>query len=340
MTDKEAFQRGVLLAETFAKMKAPPDPSGWWVSEKLDGVRAYWNGSDFYSRNGLLFNAPKWFKAGLPKDAHLDGELWCGRDAFERCVQIIKYQKGSTADEWQHLSFLVFDAPVFEGRDDHAYEERVAFVERATKASEHAKAVEVRRVRDQAHVDDLLQSVLAAGGEGLMLREPGSRYVRVRSSSLLKVKTFVDAEAKVVDHAPGKNRLQGMLGALQCEMPVSGVRFEVGTGFADAERNLVGAKRRWPVGSVISFKYQNLTAKGVPRFPVFLRARADKTWDEVVADAQKDVDDKASGAGGPPALSRTPSLLMSSVEPRPSAPEASPHQPSVVSVGAKRKRGQ
>jgi len=333
MTDSMAFKHGVLLAETFEKVKVKPDPMGWWVSEKLDGVRAYWNGSDFYSRNGLRFDAPEWFKKGLPTDAHLDGELWSGREEFERCVKIIKYQKGSTADEWHNLRFLVFDAPVFDGRDDHGYEERVAFLEQATHESAYGKAVKVRRVRDQSHVDELLKGVLAAGGEGLMLREPGSKYVRVRSASLLKVKTFVDAEAKVVGHAPGKNRLQGMLGALQCEMPISGVRFEVGTGFVDADRNLAGAKRRWPVGSVVSYKYQNLTAKGVPRFPVFLRARVDKTWDEVVADAQKDLDDKAAAAvAGAPSLGRAPSFLVASIEP--ASKEAQP-----AAVGAKRKRG-
>ena len=89
MADPYAFKRGVLLAETYEKVPAF-DPSGWWISEKLDGVRAYWNGQNFYSRNGLLFDAPAWFKVGLPKDTHLDGELWCGREQFERCVGIIK----------------------------------------------------------------------------------------------------------------------------------------------------------------------------------------------------------------------------------------------------------
>ena len=56
-------------------------------------VRAYWNGSAFYSRNGLKFDAPAWFKKGLPSNSHLDGELWCGREQFERCVGIIKYHK-------------------------------------------------------------------------------------------------------------------------------------------------------------------------------------------------------------------------------------------------------
>lgn len=307
MADLErVFKKGVLLAETYEKVQPPPDITNWWVSEKLDGVRAYWNGRDFFSRNGLLFEAPAWFKVGLPEDTHLDGELWCGREAFERCVGIIKYQKGSTASEWKNLVFLCFDAPVVGGREDLPYEERVAAIEAVTQGCEYARGVNVRRCGGRAHLDELLQSVLAHGGEGLMLREPESQYVRVRSKSLLKVKTFQDAEAKVVGYSKGDRRLSGMLGALQCEMPLSGVRFEVGTGFTDAMRNWLGAKRRWPLGSVISYKYQNLTKKGVPRFPVYLRERADKSWDEVVADAANDVADKE---GGPPSIARAPSLM-------------------------------
>jgi len=111
-----------------------------------------------------------------------------------------------------------------------------------------------------------------------------------------------------VGYAEGKNRLTGMLGALRLAMPVSGNTFEVGTGFKDAERNWTGAKKRWPVGKVITYKYQNMTAKGVPRFPVFQRVRTDKSWEEVVADAQKDADDKAAGSSAP-SIARQPSLM-------------------------------
>lgn len=58
------------------------DPTGWLMSEKLDGVRCFWNGSTMYSRNGNKFFPPKWFKDALPKDLALDGELWTKRDDF------------------------------------------------------------------------------------------------------------------------------------------------------------------------------------------------------------------------------------------------------------------
>lgn len=58
------------------------DPTGWYMSEKLDGVRCFWNGRNMYTRNGNIFYPPDWFKALLPKTLALDGELWTTRDDF------------------------------------------------------------------------------------------------------------------------------------------------------------------------------------------------------------------------------------------------------------------
>ena len=103
------------------------------------------------------------------------------------------------------------------------------------------------------------------GGEGLMLRQPGSRYEAGRSATLLKVKTFHDAEASVLEHIPGAGRHKGRLGALLVQLP-DGTKFSVGTGFSDYQR-----ENPPPVGSTITFRYQELTDGGVPRFPSFVR---------------------------------------------------------------------
>ena len=78
----------LLLAETWTP---DADVNGWWMSEKLDGVRAYWDGKQFFSRQGNRFYAPDWFLAGLP-NMPLDGELWLGRKAFQRTVSIVRRQ--------------------------------------------------------------------------------------------------------------------------------------------------------------------------------------------------------------------------------------------------------
>jgi DNA ligase-1 len=110
-----------------------------------------------------------------------------------------------------------------------------------------------------------LARVEALGGEGLMLREPGSKYQIGRSTTLLKVKTFHDAEARVVDHQAGSGRHKGRLGALVVQL-ADGTQFSVGTGLSDAQRESPPA-----VGSTITFRYQELSDRGVPRFPSFVR---------------------------------------------------------------------
>lgn len=240
------------------------DISGWWLSEKLDGVRAYWDGTQFLSRLGNKFHAPPWFTAGLPKTP-LDGELWGGRKLFQRTVGIVKRQDESPL--WKDLLYVVFDAPAFDG----AFEERMAHVETLVGSGAHPYArVHAQQVcRDVEHLKEELTRVEALGGEGLMARRPKSRYEAGRSSTLLKVKTFHDAEARVIGHVAGAGRHKGRLGALQVEL-ADGTRFNVGSGFSDRER-----EEPPEIGALITFRYQELSDGGVPRFPTFVAVRID-----------------------------------------------------------------
>jgi len=242
------------------------DLTDWWMSEKLDGVRAYWDGSQFVSRLGNRFHAPDWFSAGLPSTP-LDGELWLGRKAFQRAVSIVRRQDAS--DHWRELRYVVFDAPAVEA----PFEERIGAVKDAVRSvgSEFVLAHEHARCRGTDHLRDELARVESLGGEGLMLRQPGSRYESGRSSTLLKVKTFLDAEAVVVDHVAGKGRHQGRLGALVVRS-ADGTQFSVGTGFSDKQREAPPG-----IGSTITFRYQELSDGGVPRFPSFVRVMSAAT---------------------------------------------------------------
>lgn len=243
------------------------DLKGWWMSEKLDGVRAYWDGKRFLSRLGNVYNAPAWFTKGLP-GTPLDGELWVGRKRFQRCVSIVRRQEEH--DEWREVRYLVFDAPA------HAapFEERLRYLQaymdehRPEYASYHSHEV----CRGTDHMRDELKRVEGLGGEGLMMRRPGSHYEVGRSYTLLKVKSFHDAEARVVGHQPGTGKHKGRLGALLVEMP-DGTRFAVGTGLSDAER-----KDPPGVGSIITYRYQELSDGGVPRFPSYVGVRHDMSW--------------------------------------------------------------
>jgi DNA ligase-1 len=80
------------------------------------------------------------------------------------------------------------------------------------------------------------------------------------------VKLFKDAEALVVGYEPGKGKHVGVMGALRVENCKDGVKFKLGTGFNDEDR-----RNPPPIGSTVTYKYQELTDAGVPRFPIFLR---------------------------------------------------------------------
>jgi DNA ligase-1 len=241
------------------------DLADWWLSEKLDGVRAYWEGRRFCSRQGNKFQAPDWFVRGLPSQP-LDGELWIDRKRFQRTVSIVRRQ--DQKELWRKVSYLVFDAPQVQA----PFEERLEFAREslAQKRPPFAKLLDQQRCRDVDHLRQELARIEALGGEGLMLREPGSSYVAGRSTSLLKVKTFHDAEARVIGHQPGNGRHQGRLGALLVEL-ANGTQFAVGTGFSDRQREQPPAVGMW-----ITFRYQELSEGGVPRFPSFVRGCPDQ----------------------------------------------------------------
>jgi DNA ligase len=240
------------------------DPTGWWVSEKFDGVRAYWDGQKLWTRKGNLIHAPDYFLAKLPRDVVLDGELWIGHGKFEETVSIVRTE--TPDDRWKRIRYMVFDAPQAKG----LFEQRMEFL-RATVSAENQFVTVVAQERCQgaAHLIAERDRVVREGGEGVMLRQPRSAYEAGRSPTLLKVKPYDDAEATVIAHEPGQGKFAGKLGALHVRTD-DGREFSIGTGLSDADRESPP-----PVGTVITYRFQGLTAKGLPRFPSYLRVRRD-----------------------------------------------------------------
>lgn len=253
----------LMLAKVYA---AEVDVSAYWVSEKLDGVRGRWDGQTLRTRGGRLVNPPGWFTVGWP-DTAMDGELWLGRGRFEEVSGLVR---ASSADEvaWRRVRFMVFDLP------DHGgpFEARVKRMRSLLEAADVAWLQPVRqyRVAGADELDARLQEVIAAGGEGLMLHHRQAYYRAGRSDAVLKYKPYDDAEARVVGHSAGRGKYAGLLGALIVERP-DGLRFRLGSGFSDAQR-----ADPPPLGSVVTYRYNGLTGKGVPRFARFLRIRDDE----------------------------------------------------------------
>ncbi len=255
-----AWAADLLLAEVCPETV---DPADYWVSEKLDGVRAYWDGQALLFRSGRRIAAPDWFVASLPKTP-LDGELWMGRGRFERLSGTVR-RAVPVDEEWRAVRYMIFELPGAEGdftARSAALSRLVVHVNRSW-----LQTVEQFRVADRAELKQRLDTVVAQGGEGLMLHRADAPYVTGRSDFLLKLKPWQDAEAVVIAHQPGQGKHAGRLGALRVRTP-DGLEFDLGTGFTDAVRQAPP-----PVGSTVSYRYTGRTADGIPRFARYWRRR-------------------------------------------------------------------
>ncbi|RZL67522.1 MAG: DNA ligase [Variovorax sp.] len=239
---------------------------GYWVSEKYDGVRGYWDGKQLWTRGGERVVAPAWFTAPFPPTP-MDGELWAGRDRFALAVSTVRSQTPiDTA--WREMRFMVFDLPAQSGD----FDTRLAALRKQLPIPAAPWIVPVAQERATTHaaLQALLDKTVKLGGEGLMLHRGSSMYRGERNADLLKFKPFDDAEARVVSIVQGKGKHSGRMGAMVVETP-EGQRFKLGGGFTDAQRDDPPA-----VGSLVTYRYNGTNASGLPRFARFLRIREDR----------------------------------------------------------------
>lgn len=252
----DLFGPPVLLANT---VEDDFDPTGWLESEKLDGVRAYWNGEVFISRQGNVYAAPGFFTAGLPQEP-LDGELWMGRKMFQKTISVVKSAGSGRA--WEQVRFVMFDAPNFPG----GFEQRLTHL-CGMSSMKYAYAHSHTECKSRQEAEASLKAAAAAGAEGLMFRKPGSRYEPRRSSTLLKFKPFQDAEAVVIGHEAGKKANKGKTGGLIVRMP-NGKTFNVGTGLTAKDRENPPA-----IGSTITYRFADMTDDGLPKCASYVATR-------------------------------------------------------------------
>jgi DNA ligase 1 len=269
-TEQGIEVHGRAFAPMLAKLYDGRDPTGWLMSEKLDGVRALWTGRELVTREWNTIPAPAWFTCGLPAGVPLDGELWLGRGRFDAMSGIVLCDDAGS--RWRDVCYMVFDAPKAAG----GLTDRLNVVDDALAGhrGRHIRALPQRRCSGRADLDRALAGVIARGGEGLILRESASEYEPRRSWAMLKVKLVDELDAKVIAHAPGGGRNRGRLGALVIEVidpgPLEGRCFNIGAGLTDSQRCKPPA-----IGSVAIVRHNGLTRSGLPRFARLHGVRAD-----------------------------------------------------------------
>lgn len=244
------------------KYQPEMDINGWLMSEKLDGVRAYWNGRQLLTRKGRHLAAPQWFTEDLPPFA-LDGELWIARGSFEETLSVVSQKKPHPG--WRGITYNIFEVPHAPG----GLKLRLEKLENHLRVHPlaHVRIIPQTVCRDEQHLLQVLDSVVSAGGEGMVLRNPEGLYEAGRNPNALKVKRFDDMEGTVLGYRPGKGKYLGMVGSLWVEID-AGKRFYIGSGLTDDDRATPPA-----IGSVITFKHYGYSNNGIPRFASFLRVR-------------------------------------------------------------------
>ena len=260
----------LMLANVYSNNKVSDiDISHYWVSEKYDGVRAYWDGTRLLSRQGNEYHAPAWFVAGFPKSP-LDGELWLARGQFDRLSGIVRKQQ-PVDEEWRLVRYMVFDMPQLAG----TFDQRLNEMRLLADMPDWLIIIKQWRVSDEAELLRQLDAFVKAKAEGLMLHHGDSLYSAKRSNDLLKLKPSFDSEGFVLSYEEGKGKFVGMMGALWVEALITNddglaekQKFKIGSGFTVAER-----KNPPPIGSEITFQYSGLTSRGKPRFARYWRRR-------------------------------------------------------------------
>lgn len=249
----DAKKPELLLLKNYTK---DSNVTGWMMSEKLDGVRAYWDGEKLFSRSGRILNTPKFFTKNFPKH-ELDGELWIKRESFSSVVSIINTKQET--QRWKEIRYKIFEVPNAKGN----LEQRLDKV----KISKYISVIEQIKVKNKEHLKNFLKSVEDKSGEGIVVRDGNYPYYTGRTNKAFKVKSYKDEECRVVAYNKGNGKYENLLGSLSCRMNNRKV-IKIGSGFNDEER------RNPPnIGSIITFKYYGLTSKGNPRFPIFLRIK-------------------------------------------------------------------
>lgn len=240
------------------------------VSEKLDGVRGYFDGEKLISRQGNIIKAPKWFTKNFPHEV-FEGELWIGRGKFELVSKIIRQETPDDA-AWQDVRLMIFDLPKSSEIFSKRYEAMKILV--ANSNTKYLQVIDQFEISDHKTLKELLNSTVKAGGEGLMLHRKNSLYKAERNDDLLKLKTFEDDEAVVIAHIAGQGKFAGKLGALLVESELKNgkkIRFKIGGGFSDKQRTNPPA-----IGTTVTYKFFGRTKNGKPRFASFWREKIEE----------------------------------------------------------------
>jgi DNA ligase-1 len=264
------------------------------ATPKIDGIRCFIHESLGPVSRTFKPIPNDWIRgqlSGLPPG--LDGELIVPDADFNDTQSAVMSYDGIP-----EFKYLVFDyCP--SGWDFLAHVQRMSMI--PAGLPEWVEVLRGLTVRDSLELTDYETSCLEGNFEGVCLRDPLGHYKSgrgtVRDRTLMKLKRFHDSEATIlgfVELQHNQNEavvselgllkrskqsanltLGQMLGALKVRDVVSGVEFEIGSGFTTAERIDIWNNRSMFLNRILTYKYQLYGMKDKPRCPVFKAFRYD-----------------------------------------------------------------
>ncbi len=278
-------------------------------SIKYDGMRAFWDGgvtrgredvpwcrgiraTGLWSINAKVIHAPDFWTDRLPQGIPCDGELWAGVGGFQQVMSICR--SNAAGLRWEGIEFKVFE-PVKMG--DIFYPRRIdtptckMVIDNEIITYMRSFGLPWNEIQPVETIDrgvfyDLeslpFDELISAGHEGVMFRNP-EPWSSTQSWGIMKLKPFKDAEGLVTGYTGGKDNLAGMIGSLTVIW--QGRTLHISSGLNFAQRTLNGSCKpgepvapevespEIPRGTVITFKYRELTGKGVPKEARYWRKR-------------------------------------------------------------------
>jgi len=258
-----------MLAQSIKDYNKTIDPNNAFIQLKYNGHRCFIGNKDgnvfAYSRNGKPMPGIKHIVESMkiPDGVVLDGEIY--RHGW-RLQEIASKCKKLQMDSLQ-LNFVNYD---YVSTDP--FSERIQSLKSLKDAlGPHTKIAATKRLSEIDNMKSALEKARASGYEGLMMRIDGAGYeAGRRSSSLLKIKKFDDAEFIVVDVLSSKDGW----GILVCQLPNGGT-FKVSAPGTMYEKANVLKNKELYIGRAVTVEYSELTAAGVPFHPVALQFRED-----------------------------------------------------------------
>ena len=242
----------------------PVNHEDQWVSNKLDGVCAIWDGANqqLLTRKGSIIRAPHEFTTYFPKAHMMRGELWIGVDKFDEVSGLVRsHSTPAIRKRWleSEVAFYIFDLPQISKRHPYSVHYKAICNIVEFQKSNYLRHIKQETKLSRKAIGDMYTQAIAQKHEGLMLRD---NY----SHELVKLKPVDTDEGIVTGHDPGFGRNAGRLGALIIKWKDKHIK--LGTGLSDMERENPPA-----IGSWVTFSYNGLTKTGTPRFARYLRGR-------------------------------------------------------------------